>query len=80
MTVIFSVKEKMSLKDDLEQYRSANEINSKGLVSVFKKYDSEQVSIKSNARVTEFEFLNENIKKLLVYSFKYFFNNPGNSN
>ena len=70
----------MSLKDDLEQYRSANEINSKELVSVFKKYDSEQASIKSNDRVTEFEFLNENIKKLLVYSFKYFFNNPGNSN
>ena len=80
MTVIFSVKEKMSLKDDLEQYRSANEINSKGLVSVFKKYDSEQASIKSNDRVTEFEFLNENVTKLLVYSFKYFFNNPGNSN
>ena len=80
MTVIFSVEEKMSLKDDLEQYRSANEINSKGLVSVFKKYDSEQASIKSNDRFTEFVFLNENVKKLLVYSFKYFFNNPGNSN
>ena len=82
VTVIFSVEEKMSLKDDLEQYRSANEINSKGLVSVFKKYDSEQASIKSNDRVTDYWIwvLNENIKKFLVYSFKYFFNNPGNSN
>ena len=57
--------EKMSLKDNLEEYRSANEINSKELASVFKKYDSEQVNqvflwsspIKSGTGAPEFFFL-----------------------